>query len=437
MVFLDACRDNPLARNLARSMGTRSSAIGRGLARVEAGVGTMVAYSTQPGNVALDGKGENSPFTAALLEQIGQPGIDVAAMLRRVRLSVIESTNGNQVPWSHSSLTGDFYFVLQGDVTVEVPPTSFDDRALELAFWNSVKDSESASQFEAYLKRYPEGTFVELARLKIANLALLKTVDYAFSVKVDPLDATVRILNIVPQYKPGIRLEPGRYQIEVIKPGYEKHLQWVEITDADRELLVSLEPLGKSVPRSSLVLEDGYDRPRMQARALFGADTMGFEHRAGRGCLTALLANSVLPAMYPDPMVADFVAELDVNWGDATSASKYGLIFRSDDEAAGLAHYYLLNLLPKSDRVELTAWDNAWVAYETAPLSAGTLSQTGGVRLRVEARSNSFRLYLNERFVAEFIDSTLPAPGLFGLSVISGSSPETVCFDNFTVRSIL
>ena len=57
IVFLDACRDNPLARNLARSMGTRSASIGRGLAQVQTGVGTFIAYSTQPGNVALDGDG--------------------------------------------------------------------------------------------------------------------------------------------------------------------------------------------------------------------------------------------------------------------------------------------------------------------------------------------------------------------------------------------
>src|SRR5690606_15218216 len=55
LVFLDACRDNPMADQLARTLGTRSTAVGRGLARVESGVGTLVAYATQPGNVALDG----------------------------------------------------------------------------------------------------------------------------------------------------------------------------------------------------------------------------------------------------------------------------------------------------------------------------------------------------------------------------------------------
>ncbi len=73
ILFLDACRNNPLARNLARTMGTRSTAIGRGLAPVEAGVGTLVSFSTQPDNVALDGTGRNSPFAGALVDTCPPP----------------------------------------------------------------------------------------------------------------------------------------------------------------------------------------------------------------------------------------------------------------------------------------------------------------------------------------------------------------------------
>jgi len=61
LIFLDACRDNPLARSLARSLGTRSSAVGQGLASIQSAIGTMIAYATQPDNVALDGEGRNSP----------------------------------------------------------------------------------------------------------------------------------------------------------------------------------------------------------------------------------------------------------------------------------------------------------------------------------------------------------------------------------------
>jgi hypothetical protein len=110
IVFLDACRDNPLARNLARSMGTRSVNIGKGLAEVQTGVGTFIAYSTQPGNVALDGAGRNSPFTAALTSRMKERGRNLTALMIEVRNDVLKATSGQQVPWDHSALTADFYF---------------------------------------------------------------------------------------------------------------------------------------------------------------------------------------------------------------------------------------------------------------------------------------------------------------------------------------
>ena len=110
ILFLDACRDNPLARNLARSMGARSAEIGRGLAAVESGIGTLISFSTQPGNVALDGTGRNSPFAAALLRQLANANDDLSAILIAVRTDVVKTTQGKQVPWEHSALMGRFYF---------------------------------------------------------------------------------------------------------------------------------------------------------------------------------------------------------------------------------------------------------------------------------------------------------------------------------------
>ena len=116
IVILDACRDNPLARNLARSMGTRSTAVGLGLAPASTGLGTFIAYSTQPGNVALDGVGRNSPFTAALVRHMTARR-NLPATMIEVRKDVVAATGGRQVPWDHSALTGDFYFV-RGDVAL-------------------------------------------------------------------------------------------------------------------------------------------------------------------------------------------------------------------------------------------------------------------------------------------------------------------------------
>jgi hypothetical protein len=177
-VFLDACRDNPLARTLARSLGaSRSTTIGQGLARINSGVGTLIAYSTEPGNVALDGDGEHSPFTEALLRHIETPGLEVGQMLRRVRSSVLKQTRGKQVPWDHSSLVGDFYFgppkkvaAIQLKTQKGSGAAPFDPRQIELSIWDSIKDSRNPIDFQDYLKQFPKGTFAPWARTRLSEL---------------------------------------------------------------------------------------------------------------------------------------------------------------------------------------------------------------------------------------------------------------------------
>lgn len=111
LVFLDACRDNPLAKTLASAAGNRSASVGSGLASVQGAVGTMISFATQPDAVAFDGEGRNSPFTSALLKHIKQPGIDVGIIMRRVRSDVLAATGNSQVPWDHSSLTDSVVLV--------------------------------------------------------------------------------------------------------------------------------------------------------------------------------------------------------------------------------------------------------------------------------------------------------------------------------------
>jgi hypothetical protein len=123
LVFLDACRDNPLARSFASTLGTsRSVAVGQGLASIQSAVGTMIAFATQPDAVALDGSGRNSPFTAALLKHIREPGVDIAVMMRRVRTDVLAATGQQQVPWDHSSLTDSVMLVPGGPQSAAPPP---------------------------------------------------------------------------------------------------------------------------------------------------------------------------------------------------------------------------------------------------------------------------------------------------------------------------
>jgi Caspase domain len=116
VLFVDACRDNPLSRNLARAMGTRSVAIGRGLVDQEAGSGTLISYSTQPGNVALDStESRNSPYAAALAKHITTQGKDLPSMLVLVRRDVMAATGNRQVPWEHSALTAELMLAPPAD----------------------------------------------------------------------------------------------------------------------------------------------------------------------------------------------------------------------------------------------------------------------------------------------------------------------------------
>lgn len=170
LVFLDACRDNPLARNLARNLGTRSNVVGRGFAREETGLGTMIAFATQPGNVALDGTTDHSPFTNALLKHIATPGQDIANLMRRVRVDVVNATSSQQVPWNHSSLMAPFVF--------NTKPKQVDrTERQELSFWESVQAQGSKSGFQDYLKRYPKGEFATLARIRLAELSYQETLE--------------------------------------------------------------------------------------------------------------------------------------------------------------------------------------------------------------------------------------------------------------------
>ncbi|MDB9416317.1 GUN4 domain-containing protein [Microcystis aeruginosa] len=117
IVILDACRDNPF-RKFSRSPS-------RGLtAPVQAASGTLIAFATAPGKVASDGNGRNGLFTSYLLKYIKTPNIEVDSMLRKVRSDVAQNTNDYQVPWTSSSLIGEFAFNQKAETTSPIVTSS-------------------------------------------------------------------------------------------------------------------------------------------------------------------------------------------------------------------------------------------------------------------------------------------------------------------------
>jgi uncharacterized caspase-like protein len=107
LVFLDACRDNPIAGTIDLALDTRTARAGQGLAQIKGAIDTLIVFATQPDNVALDGEGRNSPFTRALLKHIQTPNAEISSIMKRVRSDVVEATKQKQVPWDHSSLRAD------------------------------------------------------------------------------------------------------------------------------------------------------------------------------------------------------------------------------------------------------------------------------------------------------------------------------------------
>ncbi len=174
IIVLDACGDNPLAQRMANTGATRSAS--RGLAPPEsAGSGTLVAFATAPGSVAADGTGRNSPFTSALLEHLGTPGLDAQALFTRVRQRVHETTSGRQVPWNNDALLRPVYLagLPAGAAAVPAPapaPASANNDALDLAFWQSIQASRNVADFEEYRRQFPQGRFAGLALNRIGDL---------------------------------------------------------------------------------------------------------------------------------------------------------------------------------------------------------------------------------------------------------------------------
>src|SRR5690348_16238677 len=106
LVILDACRDNPFAKTMKRTIASR--AVGRGLAKVEpTSPNTMIAFAAKAGSTASDGDSRNSPFATALVDRLPMPGLDLRKAFGFVRDDVLKTTANRQEPYVYGSLGGN------------------------------------------------------------------------------------------------------------------------------------------------------------------------------------------------------------------------------------------------------------------------------------------------------------------------------------------
>jgi hypothetical protein len=173
ILVLDACRDNPFAEDLKRSIGrSRSANVASGLAKMESPDGTIISYATQPGRTADDGSGRNSPYTSAFLKHIEDKD-NVTTVFQHVSASVYEDTRGSQVPELSLSFFGEFY--LNGKLENSAAPTSpaspVDPCAAAADHWRSAEAVGTVNAFDDHMLRFPTCAFAGLAKSRIAALS--------------------------------------------------------------------------------------------------------------------------------------------------------------------------------------------------------------------------------------------------------------------------
>jgi hypothetical protein len=141
IMVLDACRNNPIADQLNRQASgqTRSAATTRGLARIDKTQGMVVSYATAADDVALDGSNaRNSPYTAALIKRMQEPGLEIEMMFRRVAQDVNIKTNGRQRPETSITLLSEYYL-------------NQSDRRI----WDGMRETADIPAIQDFLRRFP------------------------------------------------------------------------------------------------------------------------------------------------------------------------------------------------------------------------------------------------------------------------------------------
>jgi uncharacterized caspase-like protein len=172
LVILDACRDNPFARSMKRTLTSR--AVGRGLAKIETtSPNTLIAFASKAGSTASDGDGKNSPFTTALAKHVTKPGLDLRKAFGYVRDDVLKSTGNRQEPYVYGSLGGDDMPLVPAKPVATGPqadPNASIRKDYELAMQLGTRDV-----WEAFLRSYPEGFYADLAKAQLRKVSAEET----------------------------------------------------------------------------------------------------------------------------------------------------------------------------------------------------------------------------------------------------------------------
>lgn len=244
VIVLDACRDNPFAEKGVK-----------GLAPVDAPVGTFLAYATSPGNVAEDGTGSNGLYTKHLLAELQKP-VSIENVFKRVRLNVRKESEGRQIPWESTSLEEEFSFATNKPVVVANKAAQREaDFAEQKSAWDKIKDSSNANDFYDFLSKYPSGLIAEIAQVRLEKL---NPINKQSGLTQDALKASdfqvLRKLKVGDAWKSSYTI----YQKDMKSVGRQFDILHVVEKQVGENLLLKESPQGFLMPsRTSIITPEG------------------------------------------------------------------------------------------------------------------------------------------------------------------------------------
>lgn len=161
IIVLDACRNDPFGSGFRPEQ--------KGLSQFDAPSGSLLAYATAPGSVASDGEGANGLYTSNLVRELSVKGIKLEDAFKRTRLNVRLASGGAQVPWETTSLETDFFLFEEARSKLSEAELEAEAEA-DIAMWKVVKQSKKAEDSIAYIRRFPNGRFAEMAQMRLSRL---------------------------------------------------------------------------------------------------------------------------------------------------------------------------------------------------------------------------------------------------------------------------
>jgi len=269
VVVLDACRNNPFGHAWKRA----TRAVGEGLAPVDVD-DVLVIYSAGPGQTASDGRGANSPFAEALAKRLPQQGLPIQLLGGLVRDDVLRATGDKQRPFISASITGEPFMLMPGaagPVSRAAEAVQSDPKSMEMMFWQSASAGDDIGQLQSYLSKYPNGSFVDLAKAKIASLQRSTAgasaqrnlpapakldphaMELAFWTSVSASNDIAQLTAYIDQYPSGQFVRAARAKIAALtRPGAPTAVASSSALASSSGRTVALTPTGNNLSGSSL-----------------------------------------------------------------------------------------------------------------------------------------------------------------------------------------